>query len=70
MSEGQPMKGKEDNVTHASAAVITLALKQLEETDTVDNKTRVLLTQARDSLKSLCPECVQEAQDGTTMFNN
>lgn len=54
------MNGRTDNITHASAAVITLALKQLNDTGTVDDKVRTLLTEARDALKSLCPECVQK----------
>jgi hypothetical protein len=52
----------QSNITHAASSVITIALKQLQETGTVTPYIQGILKQARDSLRSLCPRCVAEDQ--------
>lgn len=49
-----------DNVQHSAAAIIGIALRQLEETDTVAPSTRRYLTEARARLRAMCPRCVEE----------
>lgn len=56
------MDGKIDNIIHAAAAVITIALSDIRNHNEVQPRTVALLTQARNSLKSLCPECVHPSE--------
>lgn len=58
------MRGKEDNVTHASAAIIGLALRDIETTGTVSDRNVQALNDVRTALRSLCPDCAAKDKDG------